>query len=298
MKAAVIHVNSCNHNAFVATTRICKAVSDALRIPMISNKYDAALHGDEFDIVFLKSGILLFCDFRDQLFSMLEKAGRVIVIDNDYAFKMDKRILSRIEGKMTTWNSADRAATGHKYINWNRVGWFPVEHFKHEKKGLFYYGACRKDRHADFKKYFGGTCYRTLLACDSRNQEMFQSILPVSDVEYFERWSHPKQLTAFDHAIYIEDATSHILFTSPAQRFYEYVSAGVAVIIDSACIATFQKAGIAKADQFAVNGAADVSKVLQRDAGRKLAAQQMRLWKRDYIGELKTDIKKLWKEEK
>lgn len=288
-------MNSCRHDAFVATTRICKIVADTLKVPMISNKTDAEMFADDYDIILLKTGVMLFCDFRERMLDMLEKAKKVIVLDNDYAFKIDSRVRKIIAGKTITWNSAESTSPNSLYINWNRVGWLPVKHFKHTHKGLFYYGSCRKDREEDFVKYMGSKKYPVLLSCDKRNMEQYSKIIPAKEVTFFARWSHPKHLTAFDHAMYIEDETSHTLFTSPAQRFYEYVSAGLAVIIDSKCETTFEKAGLPKFKQFMVSNSDEVAEIIKRDDGRKLAKKQMRTWDRDYIADLKYDIKNLWR---
>jgi hypothetical protein len=95
--------------------------------------------------------------------------------------------------------------------------------------------------------------------------------------------------------LYIEDAHSHKVYTSPANRFYEMLSAGVPMLFDRSTLGTFQQAGYDTAQFLPYAPKLDDSnrvELVQRTLANaaEVADTQQRLWARDYRDELETQL--------
>ena len=125
MKMAVLHVNSCNRNACSPTVRIADFIATQLNIPMIYDEMTAQVFMDEYDVLFVLHGVLLFSAHRIAAMELYRKAKSVVTISNDYSFSGCKRMSGhKNEIRWTTIKTNTRKGID-SYINWNKLTWYP-----------------------------------------------------------------------------------------------------------------------------------------------------------------------------
>jgi len=287
-KMAVIHINSCKEGSVAPTAMIAEFVSKQLQIPFIHDKMSAIRHMDEYDILFVKYGILLYCDFRDELFELYEKAGRIINLENDYTMKPDYR-LTKLNKSYEVWSNMPWSVKKHggAYINWNMLTWERVERTDPKLMGLGYYGSFRPDRAKYFVKYFQDAPYPVHISTYKRNALNFRDLNP--KIKIYSPFRHRQQIQAFQMVLYIEDEFIHTHYNSPANRFYECLYNGVPLIFDASCRNTFKEAGYV-IDPFVVDCQKDVEKALKKS--HAIMALQHEQWYRDYREILVTCFRK------
>lgn len=228
MKAAVLHVNSASPLSRSPTMRIASFVADELGIPLICDTTSAYKYRKtRFDVLFVKHGMLKFSQHRDIALELFNRAGCIIDMENDYTFKPDTRMCggNRL-GSYFQWSTVEGR---HKYVNWNVLTWLPLRAwFKPAplpaptKRGLLYYGAHRPDRVPYFERYFANTRYSVAIST-YRGQRAFTETCGRDSMHFIPPIRNPYAITQYEATVYIEDKTSHKLYTSPANRFYECV---------------------------------------------------------------------------
>lgn len=227
---------------------------------------------EKFDTIFLCSGGWMFCQFRDEVARLISNARRVIYIQNDYTVgfpsQFTKVLRATPESKrpeIQAWSSipdyGERLSSMAPYeflprcptyINWNALTYrqLPFRPIEQTEENLFYYGSFRKDRIGSFRLYLDPKCWdpkNPIISCTMRGAKVWDEwcpfltkILPLMSFEELQR---------FSHTIYLEDMkTSQGMYASPANRFYECLSAGVAIIFDPCSTKTFEIAGFDVSD--------------------------------------------------
>lgn len=291
MSIAVLHVNNSSPRSTSPTMRIAKYV--ASRVPQAHFVYDVptanASVGKKFDVVFVKYGMLAFSEHRKQAIQILNDAKRVINLENDYSFVPDKRLRAADE----TWSTVtDRT----RYCNWNVLtrhgteGWGKKAFREVDKRGLIYYGAFRPDRVSYFEKYFKAAPYPVTVS-SFRGEKDFGVLCP--NASLMAAFRDPDGPSEWEMTIYLEDVTSHNLYCSPANRFYECVHMGLAQAVDGPAVATLMQGGI-KARAFQVNTKMKLREMLTR--WEEVRAEQQRLWRRDYSADLDEQFKQAMRE--
>lgn len=288
MKMAVVHINTCKEHSVAPTAMIAQYVADTLGIPFIHDKISASKYMDSYDVLFVKYGILLYCDFREQLFQIYENAGRVINLENDYTMEPDYRLTKR-NSSYEVWSNMPWSVKKHggAYINWNMLTWERVEWTDPKLKGLGYYGSYRPDREVYFEKYFKSSLYPVHISTYKRNAISFRDLNP--NIKIYSPFRHRQQIQAFQMVLYIEDRFIHTHYNSPANRFYECLYNGVPMCFDKSCRNTFREAGYV-IDPFVVDGPKDVQKLLKNS--HQVMALQHEQWYRDYRKELDRQFRK------
>lgn len=299
LKIACLHINSVSADSLSTGVRLTRYMSLLLDVPFIHNKQTAIAYKDKYDILFVKFGILMFCDYREELFDLYKNAKRIIAIEEDYTMGPDYR-LTKLNPSLEVWSNMPwRAQTiGGAYINWNRMTW------KHNTKwertvlqpapirGLGYYGAYRPDREKYFKKYLADAPYTVNVSTFPRNKLKFRDLDP--KIHVFDNFKSRSQIGAFQAVLYIEDEFTHTHYNSPANRFYECLSNYVPIIFDWNCIGTFEKSGYditpyAVKDQFSLHTLLSQSDLIAKNQRKK--------WYRNYQQELFEDIKRVIKKQ-
>lgn len=283
MSMCVLHVNKSSPSSTSPTMRIAKYVAD--RLPEASFVYDmetAEHFNATYDVVFVKYGLLAFSEHRKLAIEILNKAKRVINLENDYSFVPDKRLRSPDE----VWSTV---AGRTRYCNWNVLtrhgteGWnlLSPRVSAPSEKGLIYYGAFRPDRVPYFMKYFQRAPYPVTVS-SFRGEKDFGILCP--NVKLMSAFRDPDGPAAWEMTIYIEDTESHNLYCSPANRFYECLHMGLPQAVDALATATLTQAGIPKVRNFQVNSKMELRKLLQ--SSHEIGPEQQRLWRRDYAADL------------
>ena len=285
---AVVHINTCKEHSVAPTAMIAQFVADELEIPFIHDKKSAMLYYDSYDILFVKYGILLYCDYREQLFALYANAGRVINLENDYTMKPDYRLTQRNKS-YEVWSNMPWSVKEHggEYVNWNMLTWESVGWSDPTLMGLGYYGSYRPDREKYFIKYFQDAPYPVHISTYKRNALKFRDI--DSSIHIYSPFRHRQQLQAFQMVLYIEDEFIHTHYNSPANRFYECLYNGVPMVFDASCQNTFKEAGYI-IDPFIVDSQKDIQRALKRS--HEIAMLQHEQWYKDYKAQLRKQLKK------
>jgi hypothetical protein len=254
------------------------------------NLIDSGIKPERYDILFVVAGIFRFCSYREQVLETIEKAGRVIYLENDYTIPIPfKRTPDEF------WSTVVR--DGAKYINWNSLTY--IEGMQELKRqyadGLLYYGRWRDGRKEYLEKWLQKKPYKVYVSTSRKQMKKFKVLLKNSDI-IFDKMTHSYQLSLFGCSIYMEDKSSHKTFMSPANRFYECLSHGIAMGIDENAAHTLIEAGMPNVEKYIVRTDADIENLILNS--RDIAREQAQIWKRDYRAEIKIRFNELFKEAK
>jgi hypothetical protein len=295
MRIGILHVNKSSLTSTSPTMRIAKYV--ASQIPEADFIYDvptaARVSDVTFDVLFIKYGMLAFSDHRKDAIKIAANAKRVIDMQNDYSFAPDRRLRSADE----TWSTV---AERTRYCNWNVLtrhgteGWETPRSFRPVKhKGLLYYGAYRPDRVIYFEKYMRQAPYPVTFS-SFKGEKDFGVLCP--QAKLMPAFRDPDAPSEWEMTVYIEDVTSHNLYCSPANRFYECLHMGLAQAVDEMATATLTQGGLPKVRNFQVSSKMELRCLLQdREEVRQ---EQQRLWRRDYAADLHQQFRDAMKESK
>lgn len=287
----VINPTKCTAGTTTASNRIASWMSNLLGIRLVDDPAKAKIAlGYEIDRVYLVNGVFAFCDFRDEIKWLCQRAKEVVWIGNDYAiilpsqlkFLRDNPKVSRIAqySNFNNWKN-------HKYVDFNKLlHWDgPIKPHKHD--GLFYYGAFREDRIPAFRHWFSGNEVPVHISTSQRNIENFHSLNRKMSIYKGDR-DIRKVLPLFQSSIYIEDTFSHKTTMSPANRFYEVIGSKVLMLYDSRSRRTLEHAGFWD-DAFSVSSQTDVAERLKNYD--KLREKQIAMFAgRDFKTELEKEF--------
>lgn len=174
------------------------------------------------------------------------------------------------------------------YVNWNALHYGTKQQMKpyaepyRPHNTLFYFGAYRPERAERFAKYLMTDSYPvTISTAVGRSVERFTALSDESGtLEHPTIEAREQNLVArlgTEWAtIYIEDKRADELYVSPAGRFYEALSAGVAQFIDADAVPNLERAGFVVDPMWTVTTALEV-KVKLRYAPT-IARAQRRAW--------------------
>lgn len=254
-------------SSIVASARIARFVSDLIETPLC---WDAAIGDDPLDVLVIVGGAYAFAgdDVLSSLGEAIRQTRRLVWIQNDYTvvppkdqsgaespFRRAFRDRASSGAAPTDfWSTVktmtrpglvvDKTKTGwrvgedSRYVNWNALTFdtadrrFVTADVDTDKESLFYYGSYRdgpgkKCRVKYFDQYFVAPMTRTVVSSpSSKFAERYSDVTCV-----------PKLTGSLSHALcryglglYVEDPRSHEEFHSPANRFYEMLSAGLPMI--------------------------------------------------------------------
>lgn len=290
---AIINFQKLSAKSIQASNRIARFLAERYGFFVVDNK--SACSPRRYDTIIIVNGCGLYCDFLPELVNLCKANSRFIWVGNDYAIKIPSQIQFITEREFYLVSAYDNFQKVKHYfsLDWNRLSFVPNK-VALEKRftGLAYYGAYRLDREPDFKKYLGTNKYTCYISTSRLAESKFKVINPKAVF-----FSMPNNLLStfgqFSDTVYIEDRKSHDLYCSPANRFYEYLSAGVMTHFDASCEGTFQKAGIDISD-YIVTGPDDIVK---RMGDVKLFQKQRRelYLKKNYFDELISDTDAVFK---
>jgi len=257
----------CSERSMIASVRIARFVSEELQIPIVTGD-DIA--DTELETLIIVNGAYAFCNNLEALGTAIFEAKNVVWIQNDYTIippKSDAKAQSlfrrafvrrKEEGKSDTmfWSTCEDWAKlpGSSYVNWNCLTYDPldkktiVKSRQTRKKELLYYGSWRaasgkSSRTMYFDRYFQSPVVRTTISSPSKNfsekygeHELLSYIPPI-------RENFREELASYGLGLYIEDRMSHERFHSPANRFYEMLSAGLPMVFQPECGTSLRKGG-------------------------------------------------------
>lgn len=292
MKMAVLHVNSCNRNACSPTVRIANFIATQLNIPMIYDNTTAQVFMDTYDVLFVLHGVLLFSAHRIEAMELYRRAKKVITVSNDYSFSPCRR-MSGYQGEIrwTTIKNSSLRKGKDKFINWNKLTWYPEYVYVEPKViGLLYYGAYRTGREDMFRKYFINPEQPTHIISYPKNHEKFRELS--SNIIVYKPFKHYGQLQAFGATLILQDIFSRSNWDCPANRFYESLFLRIPMYFDVSSIDSFKWYGY-DIKQFTVKNPHELGERVNASESFDIGVQQHDLWYRDYKTELIEDFHKL-----
>jgi len=283
---AVVHFTEVLNKTSLASARVARFIATELGLEIIDNANKA----DKYETLIVVNSPFAFCTWRETAKELIEKADRYIWVQNDYA--IDNPLKRKPD---EIWSIIVKEGT--KYINWNSLMFKPNPKPLKKKyvDGLLYYGAYRKGRIKYFEKYLKDKPYNVYILSSKNGARQFFKLLR-NKAKYFPPISDPTLLEIFAATIYLEDEISHTMNMSPANRFYECLSSGIAMGIDPAAAHTLTKEGVKNVDKYLINDEKDVLNLIENY--KNIAAEQYKLWAKDYRAELKQRLHELWQEHK
>lgn len=303
MNGAVFTFVKPSPNSVIASVRIAKFISKTLGFPLIA---DEGIKASRWDVLFLVNGAFSFCSHRDDVAVAVRRAKRIIWVQNDYAIyapipdgqaestfrkafvirrekglpDMDHWTTVRAKADMTKWS---------RYVNWNALTATKrsLNIRYNTPDDLFYYGAFRGHRAKTFDQYLKPRKLPITISSPSK--------------KFAERYPHAKILSAIPRdefytelnrhglGLYIEDPRSHKEFHSPANRFYEMLSAGLPMVFEPDSVGMLKEAGYDVSD-YVVERQRDAAKMMKHR--REIQKSQDVTWWDDFRGRLKRHLER------
>ena len=267
MKAAIFSFVKVSDNSMVASVRIARYISEQLKIPIISDDGVAA----PWDLLIIVNGAYGFSKHLAALATAVRESSRIVWVQNDYTIippKIESQGVSpfraafreRHEMKlphMDFWTTCERwqkFTPQSKYVNWNCLTIDPEAdekviraRRKKSDQSLLYYGSFRggggrSSRERYFDRYFTNPETLTVISSPAKQFREKYTHDRIAHVDAI-RENFYETLGRHGLGLYIEDRMSHDEFHSPANRFYEMLSAGLPMVFAPECGTMLRKAG-------------------------------------------------------
>lgn len=307
MRAKIFSFVKVSTDSMIASVRIARFLAKTLRVDVC---WDESVAEEPLDVLVIVNGAFAFAGntLLAALGTAIVSAGRVVWIQNDWTIippKDESNAESPFRAAFRTrrltgmspvdyWTTVEvmsrageRSPLGHAlgagsaYVNWNALTFDPVRHTyaippKHPKHRdeLIYYGSFRKDRVKYFDRYFREPKTALRISCPNRKfTESYAHELLRHEgkiTEPMSIWLHRRGL-----GLYLEDTKSHSEFHSPANRFYEMLSAGLPMVFQPEAERMMGRAGYPVGDFVVWNALGVPAKMEMRDQIRQT---QMESW--------------------
>jgi hypothetical protein len=192
---------------------------------------------------------------------LIRKASTYVYVQNDYTIEAPTPVTygkslmivgwtDRIAAGKPTWvwstcrDRCEKYSEIYHYINWNALTYQDLNSSSENRvdDSVLYFGAYRKGRHKDFDRYMH-TNDLFIISGPSRATSKFKEKYGFTDDRLLDVMQIPDDLTKYAFTLYIEDDMSHRQYHSPANRFYEALSANMAILVDRQAVGTLRKAG-------------------------------------------------------
>lgn len=269
-----------------------------------------AIDAEPLDVLLIVGGAYAFSkgDTLERLGAAIQSAGQVIWISQDYTvvppkdesgaespFRKAFRVRSERTGKpsVSFWTTVEVMSrpgispSGHRcgehstYVNWNvltmEIGREPKPWEERVSANIMlYYGSWRsgpgtRDRIRYFDRYFLRPGCHTLFSCPT-GKAIERYPLLMHETKLTDLLSYAGQ---FGLGLYLEDGMSHKEFHSPANRFYEMLSAGLPMVFQMEAQRMMEKAGYEMSDYILWN-AEEAGKMMERK--EEILVAQRRDW--------------------
>lgn len=243
MKIAVMNFTKVRANGLLASDRIATYIARQTGADLLDR--EERVRRLDYDMVFIVNGVPKFCSWMQVYQAICERCRRFAFIGNDYKLTLpgNLRFIKDREFHLLAAYENTHGLANYRYVNWNALT------FQQNRplipklyRGLSYYGAYRDGRKIYFQRYLGGYKGSVFISTSPRNRVKFAAIN--KSAHFFSMRDVIGEYGAFTDTVYIEDVFTHKHYCSPANRFYECLSAGVMIHFDVNTAGTFLKAGI------------------------------------------------------
>lgn len=307
--------------SMVASVRIARFMAEELDLPIVTGEEIA---DEPLDVLVIMNGAYAFSKALEPLGKAIREAKKVVWVQNDYTIIPPKHesdaespfrkafVFRKEQGYELTryWTTCEdwmKLTPGSSYVNWNCLTFDAdaADEAKVKKRrknatdDLFYYGSYRaasgkSSRVKYFDRYFTKPKVKITVSSPAKQfAERYPDVLTIGKMEgdnfYDDVGSHGAGL-------YIEDRMSHERFHSPANRFYEMLSAGLPMIFQPECGTMLRRAGY-DPSPYAAGSALEVQRAMEKR--EKFGREQREQWGERAASErkqLSLTMKKLWKE--
>lgn len=294
MRAKIFSFVKCPPTSIIASVRIARMLSDELQLPIVT---DESVADESLDALIVVNGAYAFCSCLPALGEAIFSASRVVWVQNDYTI-----IPPRIEGDAqspfrkafvdrekqakprtdfwTTCEKLQSATPGSQYVNWNCLtldsagGAIVAERREDAGSTLLYYGSYRANRRREFARFFTEPKIETVISSPSPkfSQEFKHRLIRHETKIEGDLYAY---IGRHGLGLYLEDRLSHSEFHSPANRFYEMLSAGLPMVFQPEC-GTMMRRGGYDPTPYQVSKPLDVARMM--DKREKIGAEQRREW--------------------
>ncbi len=299
MKSVVFSFQDTKMNTMVVSTKIARFVADHLKLPLVDKEIS---EHKNLDVLLIVNGAYKFCKWLPETAEAVRTAKRVVWIQNDYTI-----IPPKTEGEAESpfrvsfrerhaaglppidyWSTVrgpNQSGAASTYVNWNCMtfdtdsdrGKLDALRQKADRKdALVYFGAFRNNsgkssRLKYFDRYFQKPGVPTFISSPS---DKFAEAYPKCQHEEKVGGDLTPYLARHGAGLYIEDRKTHEVYCSPANRFYEMLSAGLPMLFQPESGTMMRKAGY-NPEGFYASNAKEIQRFLQSaDEHRKLQLDQ------------------------
>lgn len=318
MRAAVFSFITLSPNSKIPSTRIATYLGAQVKADVIDHAGIATR--TPWDVLFLVNGAFAFCKHLEPLAQAIRTARRVIWVQNDYTIIIPKptsqaaspfraAFRERREAGLpdvdlwTTIRPRAKTTPLSAYVNWNALTFTPLR--RHERSyahscsedTLLYYGSFRQNRVRYFDRFFARPRVKTVIRTMAE-RKFAEHFIPPHDnlliTAAIPQDGFLGHLTAHGLGLYLEDRKSHEEFHSPANRFYEMLSAGLPMAFQEESAPQLRKAGFDVSDYVVETPRQLKSMMLHR---RMIGQKQFKKWAlyHDHYGEVAEQVRKAWR---
>lgn len=306
MRATIFTFVRYSKNSMVASIRIARWLSEKMAVPVYDQTNIHDIKNKSDDLLIIVNGAYGFCPCLAELAVLIKAARRIVWVQNDFTIvppKIESAGVSPFRaafrerheaGKphMDFWTTCEDwqgFTPGSRYVNWNALTFdqkYDPKHIAEKRemserniKSLLYYGSYRaasgkSSRVKYFDRYFKDPQVSTVISSPAKQfAENYKS-------EKIEYWDSMKEnfyglLGGFGLGLYIEDRLSHERFHSPANRFYEMLSAGLPMVFQPEAESMMARAGY-PIGSFIANSARSIPALMEKR--EEIGEEQRRRW--------------------
>jgi hypothetical protein len=286
---------------YQAHAKIARYLSDLYDIPCLYGE-DVANHIP--DLLLLVAGAFAFCSVLPAVAVAVERAKRIVWVQNDYtivppkpisaaqspfraAFRRRRELGRASIDYWTTIGDNARVTPRSAYVNWNLLAWNPPSAPTPGRRSrtLLYYGAYRAGRVPYFDRYFLHPVVHTVVS--GKNQRFSRYNHEAEWVPPFEDLN--AALRAHGLGLYLEDKTSHTHYHSPSTRFYEMLGASLPMVFQPEAEKMMREYGYDIHEYVIHEPAKDLPRMMRaRDI---IAERQHDAWMADFPKILKAQVR-------
>lgn len=303
----VVHMTECKPFSTIASARVARFISEKLGIELIDTAMKAVRADTNIEHLIIVNGPMAFCDFLEPLSQMVRNARKVVWVQQDYTINPPaasskaespfRKVFADRKLRPIYWTTClnNVKEDSDRYINWNQLTYDPQPVRMMNENHVLYYGAFREKRIRSFERFFKDQNLPLAISTTTLRRKKFEAMgVRAKFVPPFDNVIH--DACHFDAAIYIEDEKSHKEFHSPANRFYEMLSAGVPIFFDRLSVPMLAKAKIIVPEKWQVADGEDLYRKYTQADLVAMRQEQRALWQKDYVGELEKRLIEIWQD--
>ena len=281
MKGVIFHLTKTD-NTMQASARIAKYLQSILGWPLIDD-YSNNVPPEALDVVLYVNSPSAFTNpkFFYQIIDFIKLSKNQIYVNNDYILTPASQIIKYIKPKrLTIWSTCpyrkSKNFEKNIYVNWNMLTYAPVEPVEDKAGDLIYYGALRPNRKEYISKFLNHP--NCVISTNKRSFKEVIEMCPEANIIDKFKNNLIGEIAKYKASIYLEDPYSHSHYCSPANRFYECLSAGICQFFEEGSIKTMEGYDI---KNYIVKNKEDLFDKLKY---WEWFAEEQKSWRKDYQG--------------